>query len=106
MSTSSHPTVENAHPPSPERSSVQQIGRAAEQLLEQRAHRTRFLDRVAMRIGLALLIWGARPARTSAPRRRRPRIDAYQAYRLRQEVERNEAHQLLMRSLLGGPLGR
>ncbi|HLS92773.1 MAG TPA: hypothetical protein VK015_04585 [Microbacterium sp.] len=49
------------HPPSLERPT------APPQILRGRAPRTRFVDRVAMRVGLALLLWGTRPVAPVAP---------------------------------------
>lgn len=98
--------IATQHPPSLSRPSVQQIGHAAERLLADSAPRTRFVDRVAMRIGLALLIWGARSTRTAAPRKPRNRIDANLAREVRRDIERNEAHQMVLRGTLGGSLGR
>lgn len=89
--------LDDAHPPSP----AQQIGDAAETLIAQRTTRTRFIDRIAMRVGLALLIWstGRHTARAGAGRG-----VAHLSARLA-ERER-DAHQLLRRAVLGGTLGR
>lgn len=55
------------HPPSIERPAEQSAADTAAQLLQHRAPRTTLLDRLAMSIGVALLIWGTRPDRRAAP---------------------------------------
>ncbi|WP_156761936.1 hypothetical protein [Microbacterium karelineae] len=54
-------------PPSPQRPVAQTSAETAAEILQRRAPRTTLFDRIAMRIGLALLIWGTRPTRQSAP---------------------------------------
>lgn len=63
------------HPPHPPSEAI-----AA---LEHRAPRTTLIDRIAMRIGLQLLLWSTRPAMT--------RDKAQAAYRLRREAQQLEA---------------
>lgn len=62
----------SSHPPSTKRPSAQHA--AALDLIRERAPRTRLADRIAMRIGLALLIWGTRPEPAAAPR-----VDGFRA---------------------------
>ena len=55
------------HPPSIERPAEQSAVDTATQILQRRAPRTAVLDRLAMSVGVALLIWGTRPERRAAP---------------------------------------
>ncbi|WP_156888120.1 hypothetical protein [Microbacterium indicum] len=53
---------------------------AAALVVERRSPRVPLVDRFAMRVGLALLVWGSRPARQAAvPERAEPR-EAYAAH--------------------------
>lgn len=55
------------HPPSIERPPTQSAADTAAQILQRRAPRTALFDRLAMSIGVALLIWGTRPVEKAAP---------------------------------------
>lgn len=51
-----------SHPPS-----TTEVASSAVEVLQSRTPRTAFADRIAMRIGLALLVWGTRPAASVGP---------------------------------------
>lgn len=55
------------HPPSIERPPAQSAADTAAQILQRRAPRAALFDRLAMSIGVALLIWGTRPVEKAAP---------------------------------------
>ncbi|WP_162621826.1 hypothetical protein [Microbacterium suaedae] len=92
-------------PPSAQRSAAQTTAAAAA-ILRRRAPRTALFDRIAMRIGLALLIWGTRPERPSAPDVSGYRADPRAPLYARHAVDASLARHALLHGAPNHPFGR
>ncbi len=92
-------------PPSAQRPDAQSSPVAAS-VLQDRAPRTALFDRLAMRVGLALLIWGTRPTRQAAPRVDGFRADPRAAAHARRAAEESLARHGLLHGVPAHPFCR
>ncbi|MGI6877666.1 hypothetical protein [Microbacterium sp. gxy059] len=69
--------------------------RRPDEILRHRAPRTSLLDRIAMRVGLALLVWGTRPEQQPVASQAPDRPDPRELATLRRETEAQLARETL-----------